>query len=138
MNVIKTAILTSFILLAFAACEVEDIDIDTRIQMFEDDLNSSDRNGIWENFSSSATSVYSSMQNTAYWDGAGTWQQSYQPFEINVSVAGSTATGTLVRNGAGDAAIILDMVSEKDGSATKWYIDNISVGGTYVIQDYTY
>ncbi|MBN2510520.1 MAG: hypothetical protein JXB03_09590 [Spirochaetales bacterium] len=129
----------TIILIAVAAalfltgCEITDVDIPGRIAAFETDLNSSDRTGIWNNFSSTATSEYENLQDTSYWDTGSIWSLANRDFTLSINSISNDNADVTVNNSLGDIHMRFEMVAEKNGLTTTWYIDNIY---NYGISDY--
>ena len=138
----KKLLITAFIsitALLFFSCEVTDVSIGERIQMFEDDLNQTDRTGIWNNFDVGGE-TNDTINNLSYWS-QGVFANT--DFTIDVQqVVGTTATALVGHSGTLGVTTIpwtFTMVAKVSGLTTTWYIakifDNTPTVNTYIIDN---
>ena len=115
--------------LLFFGCEVTDVTIEDRIQIFQEDLNASSRDGIWDNFDVDGK-TNDGVNSLLYWT-TGVWTNT--DFIIDVQeVVGSTATTLVGHSGTSGLTILpwtFTMVAKVDGFTTTWYIAKIGTTG---------
>jgi len=87
-----------------------------RIGMFEEDLNNTDRTGIWENFSELHCADYESIRDLAYWDTTSVFKNTNWDIEIpsNLSLDIIITTGTHTSGSSGNIDLKFEMVNEGD------------------------
>jgi hypothetical protein len=120
-------ILAAVILIGLQACVLDKVSIEERIQLFEDDLNSGDRSGIYENFHPEKTADYNTIKasTTIFDDPTSLFAIAKQDFSISItSTLANFVTGTITSAVYTDQTITFIMALK---GLNDWRIEELSL-----------